>query len=140
LADTVSKKKRSEIMSKIRGKDTKPELMVRQYLYHNGFRYRKHYRKIPGSPDVYLSKYNTAIFINGCFWHGHENCKYYKTPKSNTSFWLDKINKNKARDIKNKNDLQNMGIQVIIIWECELKSDFNKTMQSLVEALYKNIQ
>lgn len=86
MPDKISKEKRSEIMSKIQGKDTKPELLVRNYLYHHGYRYRKNYNKLPGSPDIYLQKYNTAIFINGCFWHGHEGCKYFNIPKSNTKF------------------------------------------------------
>ena len=108
-------------MSHIRSKDTKPEQLVRQALWHKGFRYRLHVKDLPGKPDIVLPKYKTAIFVNGCFWHGHKGCKDFVIPKSNTSFWLEKIGKNKNRDEQNITALISAGWKVITIWECELK-------------------
>jgi DNA mismatch endonuclease (patch repair protein) len=97
MTDTFSKEKRHEVMSKIRGKDTKIEIKVRHWLYHHGIRYRKNCKDIAGKPDIAIKKYKIAIFIHGCFWHGHENCKYYRLPKSNTEFWKDKLKRIKER-------------------------------------------
>ena len=119
--DTVSKEQRHYNMSRIHGKDTKPEIAVRSYLFKNGLRFRKNDKRLPGSPDIVLPKYKTVIFINGCFWHGHEGCKNYHVPKTNTEFWQAKINRNLERDKDNYQQLTNMGWKVIIIWECELK-------------------
>jgi len=130
--DIFTKEKRHEIMSKIRAKDTKYEIMVRKQLYSMGFRYRKNYGKLPGRPDVFLLKHNVAIFINGCFWHGHRNCKYAVTPKTNRSFWEGKISMNRKRDEMNMEELEKLGVRVIVLWECELKRDFKDVMARLI--------
>lgn len=108
-------------MSRIKGKDTKPELYLRKLLYSRGFRYRVNYKNLPGKPDIYLSKHKTAVFINGCFWHMHENCRYSSIPKTNTEFWEEKLTKNVERDRKNCRELEAMNIRVITVWECKIK-------------------
>lgn len=120
--DIFSKSKRSDIMSKISGKETKPEILVRKYLFSKGFRYRKNVKDLPGKPDIVLPKYKTIIFIHGCFWHGHEGCKKSNLPTTNTEFWSEKIGKNIERDRFNINNLNNKGWKVIIVWQCELKN------------------
>ena len=127
---------RHKCMSHIRSKDTKPEQLVRQALWHNGFRYRLHVNGLPGKPDIVLPKYRTVIFINGCFWHGHEGCRYYVIPKTNTSFWLDKITSNKARDTRDESALSKAGWRVVTIWECELKKE---TREETIEHLLKTL-
>lgn len=122
MADVHSKETRSYNMSRIKGKDTKPEMLVRKFLFANGFRYRLHDKNLPGKPDIILPKYKTVIFVNGCFWHGHENCKYFVIPKTRTEWWKDKIRKNISNDIKNQMLLKEMGYKVIIVWECEIKN------------------
>ena len=122
MADIKTKESRSYNMSKITGKDTKPEEIVRKYLFSRGFRYRKNDRKLPGTPDLVLQKYRTVIFVNGCFWHGHKGCKYFVWPKSNAEFWRKKIESNIARDRRNEIQLKNMGWNVLVVWECELRS------------------
>ncbi|MDR6919587.1 very short patch repair endonuclease [Chryseobacterium sp. 2987] len=119
--DIWNKKKRSEVMAKIRSTNTKPEMLVRKFLFSKGLRYRINYKKLPGKPDIVFSKYKTAIFINGCFWHGHENCKISHIPKTNSTFWKNKIEKNKIRDYNNIQDNLLLGWSIIIIWECEIK-------------------
>ena len=139
MSDVHSPEVRSYNMSRIRGKDTKPEVVVRKYLFSQGFRYRKNVKDLPGRPDIVLKKYNTCIFINGCFWHMHEGCRYFVWPKSNVQFWKEKINSNVERDNKNYNLLKDQGWTVITIWECELKKDsFEKTMRSLTETIRSN--
>ena len=124
-------------MAMIKGKNTKPEIIVRRYLFSRGLRYRTNDRKLPGSPDIVLPRFKTVIFINGCFWHGHENCKTAHIPKSNVEFWTNKIGKNKKRDEKNKILLKNMGWNVITVWECQLKKDIKeKTLFDLETLLY----
>ncbi len=108
-------------MSMIKGKNTKPEILVRRFLFANGYRYRLHAKNLPGKPDIVLPKYKTVIFVHGCFWHGHEGCKYYVVPKTKTDWWLNKINGNIANDHKKKQALQALGWRVITLWECELK-------------------
>jgi DNA mismatch endonuclease (patch repair protein) len=126
-------------MSRIKGKDTKPEMIVRKYLFSKGFRYRLHDKKLPGKPDIVLKKYKTAIFINGCFWHGHMDCRYFVVPKTRTEWWLDKINKNISNDNINIGKLLQAGWKVIIIWECELKSSTKgPTLLSLTTILSTN--
>lgn len=120
--DIKSKEERSRNMSAIRSGDTKPEMLVRRYLHARGFRYGLHNRKLPGSPDIVLSKYKTVIFINGCFWHGHEGCKYYRLPKSNIEFWQEKITRNKERDAFDVSVLEAKGWKVLTVWECELRT------------------
>lgn len=122
MADIKTKESRSYNMSKITGKDTKPEEIVRKYLFSRGFRYRKNDRKLPGTPDLVLPKYRAVIFVNGCFWHGHKGCKYFVWPKSNAEFWRKKIETNIARDRRNEMQLKNMGWNVLVVWECELRS------------------
>lgn len=120
--DIWDKQKRSEVMSKIRSKDTKPELKLRKALFAQGLRYRVHYKMLPGSPDIVFPKYKTVIFVQGCFWHGHENCKLSHLPKSNAVFWKNKIEKNKNRDKQIKYQLIVSGWKVIEVWECEIKT------------------
>jgi len=119
--DKITKEQRSYTMSRIRSKDTKPEMLVRLHLHALGFRYRLHDSKLPGHPDIVLPKWHTVIFVNGCFWHRHEGCKVATTPKSNIDFWQAKFARNVARDIKEHNALESAGWHVIIVWECEVK-------------------
>lgn len=112
---------RSENMARVKGKNTKPELFLRKKLWHEGFRYRINYKKLPGSPDIYIPKYKTAIFVNGCFWHMHENCKYSSIPKNNHEFWEKKLKGNVIRDRDNYKKLKDMGVKVIVVWGCEIK-------------------
>lgn len=132
MADRISPEHRSWNMSRIKGKDTKIEVMVRQYLFHYGFRFRKNDKRYPGKPDVILPKYKTAIFVHGCFWHRHEGCKLATTPKTRTEFWMEKFSKNVANDKKHYEELKKMGWNVIVIWECELENDFEGTMQKIM--------
>lgn len=134
MADRVSKEVRSRNMAAIKGANTKPEELVRKYLFSKGFRYRKNVRSLPGSPDVVLPKYKTVIFVNGCFWHMHD-CKWFKWPKSNADFWREKITKNVERDARNKEALEKDGWQVLTVWECELKKNFEDTMSKAVSAI-----
>ena len=134
--DNHSKEVRSYNMSKIRSVDTKPEGMVRKYLFSKGLRYRKNVKTLPGKPDIVLPKYKTIIFGNGCFWHGHQNCKYFVMTKSNTEYWKNKISNNVARDQNIYEKLSNLGWNILIIWECELKKD---KRESTLEYLYYNI-
>jgi len=122
MADVHDKKTRSYNMSRIKGKNTKPEEIVRSFLFSNGFRYRKNDRRYPGTPDIVLPKYKVMIFVNGCFWHKHEGCRYFVWPQNNAAFWKDKIETNALRDQRNYDAIQKMGWRVIVIWECELKS------------------
>lgn len=127
-------------MSRIRSKDTKPEEIVRKYLFSHGFRYRKNDSRYPGKPDIVLPKYRTVIFVNGCFWHKHEGCKYFVWPKSNPEFWRNKIENNVLRDKDNYAKLAKDGWKIIVIWECELKKDFRtKTLDSLAKSI-RNVQ
>lgn len=120
--DVHSKAVRNYNMSCIHGKDTKPEEIVRKYLFSKGFRYRKNDRRLPGSLDIVLPKYKTVVFVNGCFWHGHEGCKYFVWPKNNAEFWHNKIGTNIARDARKRKQLEDAGWNVLIIWECQLRS------------------
>ena len=132
----MTPQQRHDCMSHIRSKNTKPEQLVRQALWHQGFRYRLHVKDLPGKPDIVLPKYKTAIFINGCFWHGHEGCKDFVVPKSNTAFWLEKIGKNKERDARDETALTSAGWKVITIWECELKKI---VIEETISALFKTL-
>ena len=126
MSDIFSQTKRSDIMSKISSKDTKPEILVRKFLFSKGFRYRINVKTLPGKPDIVLPKYKTIIFVNGCFWHGH-NCKKGKLPSSNTDFWKEKISNNKSRDAKNSDLLVKLGWKGIIILQCEISKIDNRT-------------
>ena len=126
-------------MSRIRGKNTTPELVVRQYLHAEGFRFRIHVKKLPGCPDVVLPKYRTCIFVNGCFWHGHRGCRYATRPKSNAEFWQTKIQNNIRRDELSAQALDTMGWRIITVWECELKKDRREeTLRALAEQIRCN--
>ena len=125
-------------MAAIHGKDTKPEMVVRRYLWGHGFRYRLNHPRLPGKPDIVMRKYRTCIFVNGCFWHGHEGCRYYTIPKTNTEFWVNKVKRNKERDVKVQHELAAMGWHSITIWECELKPGKREdTLESLAYTLNK---
>lgn len=135
--DVHDKKTRSYNMSRIKGKNTKPEEIVRKYLFSKGFRYRKNDKRLPGTPDIVLPKYKTAIFVNGCFWHGHKNCRYFVIPKTNTDFWLNKINTNIERDKRKQEALKELGWNVVVVWECELKPKVvEKTLDNLVYKIH----
>lgn len=136
MADVHSQLTRSYNMSQIKGKNTKPEMLVRKFLFAQGFRYRLHDKNLPGKPDIILPKYRTVIFVNGCFWHGHESCKYFVVPKTRTEWWLNKICNNIRNDNKATSALRNAGWNVIIIWECELKP---KTIQHTLDILPDHI-
>lgn len=142
MADTMTPEQRSRCMAAIKSNDTKPEMLVRRYLHAKGFRYGLHNKKLPGSPDIVLRRYKTVIFVHGCFWHGHENCKYYRMPKSNVEFWRTKIGRNRTRDERNIQDLKKQGWRVIVIWECQLKTvDLRAlTLQQLTEALNRTYE
>ena len=112
---------RSENMSRVKSKNTKPEVYLRKLLWHRGFRYRLNYKNLPRSPDIYIPKYKVVIFVNGCFWHMHENCKYASIPKNNHDFWKSKLEGNVQRDKQNYIKLESMGINVIVVWGCEIK-------------------
>ena len=122
MADVMTPEQRSRCMAAIKGKDTKPELIVRKYLFSRGLRFRVQVRKLSGNPDIVLPKYKTVIFVNGCFWHGHEGCKYFRLPKSNVEFWEAKIERNVARDVRNEAELKALGWRVVRVWECEIKT------------------
>jgi DNA mismatch endonuclease, patch repair protein len=124
MADVFTPEKRSEVMSRIRGRDTKPELALRSMLHRLGYRFTvhgPHNRTLPGRPDLVLPKYRTVIFVHGCFWHGHEHCHHFRLPKSRRAFWKAKIEGNQARDLRNENAIRALGWHVVTIWECALK-------------------
>lgn len=134
--DTISKQERSKVMSRVGSKNTRPELAVRSFLHRRGFRYSLHSKNLPGKPDIVLRKYKTAIFVHGCFWHGHDdpNCKLARTPKSRVEFWTKKVRNNKERDEKAAIALKNLGWNVVIVWECELKnSRFLESLPGMIK-------
>ena len=136
MSDMFSKQRRHEIMSSIRSKNTKPELLLRKALFAQGFRYRINYTKLPGKPDIYLPRYKTAIFVHGCFWHGHDECKDAHLPKTNTAFWSKKINDNIIRDKKIIELLEQNGVNTIVVWECQLTpGKFNTTLNNITAIL-----
>jgi len=137
LSDIYSKRKRSEIMSQISGTETKPEILVRKYLFSKGFRFRKNDKRLPGRPDIVLPKYKTVIFIHGCFWHGH-HCKAGKLPETNKEFWENKINSNMERDKNNQLILEKLGWKIIIVWQCKLKN--RKVMTKKLKEIEQKIQ
>jgi DNA mismatch endonuclease (patch repair protein) len=136
MADIVDKNRRSEIMRSVKGFNTKPEIIVRQFLHSRGFRYRLQNKMLPGKPDIKLTKFNCLVFVNGCFWHGHENCKIYVMPKTNMDFWQLKIDKNIIRDLKVQKQLKQLGWRIFVVWECELKKKFrDRTLQKLEDKI-----
>ncbi|WP_373511870.1 very short patch repair endonuclease [Persicitalea sp.] len=140
MADVHTPKQRSYNMSRVRSKDTKPEMLVRKFLFSHGFRYRLHDKKLHGKPDLVLPKYRTAIFVHGCFFHGHEGCRYFVVPKTRTEWWLDKINGNRSRDEVNVEKLKEAGWRIITIFECELKpKNREETLSKLLEQLKNTV-
>jgi len=138
MTDVFSREKRSEIMSKIRSKDTKPEMVIRKGLHRMGYRYSLHVKRLPGKPDIYLRKYNTVIEVKGCFWHGHD-CYKHKEPKSNIDYWTEKFRKNKERDELNKKKLLEKGLNLLIVWECSIKGKTSWDLESLLEEIERFI-
>lgn len=134
--DKLSAEQRHKNMAAIHSANTKPEIIVRKYLFSHGFRYRLNHKRLPGHPDIVLRKYCTCIFINGCFWHGHEGCRYFKMPKSNVQFWTAKIARNRERDERVQRELAKMGWHCITVWECELKPGVReRTLEALAYTL-----
>ena len=128
MADVFTPEKRSEVMSRVRGRDTKPELAVRSMLHRLGYRFTVHgpkNRTLPGRPDLVLPKYRTVVFVHGCFWHGHDHCPHFRLPKSHRAWWRKKIEGNQARDLRNETALRDAGWHVVTIWECALKTKRN---------------
>lgn len=143
MADIISPERRSKNMSAIRSKDTKPEIYLRKLLFAEGYRYRIAEKSIPGHPDMFLRKYNTAIFVHGCFWHRHQGCKYAYTPKSNVEFWQTKFDNNVKRDAVVGIELQERKIKCLIVWECTIKqmikdSIVEKAILLQIESFIKN--
>lgn len=139
MPDHLTPQQRHRCMSHIRSKATKPEILVRKWLWAHGYRYRLNVKSVPGKPDIVMRKYRTAIFVNGCFWHGHEGCKYFIMPKTNTVFWQNKIESNRQRDKRNYYILLQNGWQVIVLWQCELSHErIEKTMQAVALSLNVN--
>lgn len=135
--DVHRKEIRSFNMSRIKGKDTKPEMIVRKFLHSKGLRYRLHQKNMAGRPDLYFPKYNIAVEVRGCFWHGHENCRYFVIPKTKHEWWIEKISKTKERDYKNEMLLLSQGIRTVVVWECMLKGD---KKQETLEKIFDEIR
>ena len=136
MADHLTKDKRSWNMSRIRSKDTKPELLVRSLLHRRGYRFRLHRKDLPGKPDIVLPKYKTVIFVHGCFWHRHKGCKRCTTPSTNKDYWLAKFERNVKKDRQNKAQLKKLGWNVVMIWECEIKN--GRWIDKIDKVLCKN--
>lgn len=134
MADVVDKATRSRMMSGIRGKNTKPELIVRRYLHAQGFRFRLHTKSLPGTPDITLPRWRTVVFVHGCFWHLH-GCRYFKLPQTRVNFWREKLSANKARDEKNHQLLENMGWRVLVVYECELRDTPETALAELASSI-----
>ena len=138
MADVHDKKTRSFNMSRIKSKDTQPEILVRKFLFRKGFRYKLHDRSLPGKPDLVFPKYKTVVFIHGCFWHGHEGCKYFVIPQTRRKWWTDKINRNKQLDTEHVRQLKQMRWKIITVFECKLKpKSREKTLNQLAMRLVK---
>lgn len=135
--DVHRKEIRSFNMSRIKGKDTKPEMIVRKFLHSKGLRYRLHQKNMVGRPDLYFPKYKIAVEVRGCFWHGHENCRYFVIPKTKHEWWIEKISKTKERDYKNEMLLLSQGIRTVVVWECMLKGD---KKQETLEKIFDEIR
>lgn len=136
MTDMMTPEQRHFCMSRIRGKNTHPETLVCKWLWRNGYRYRKNDKRLPGKPDIVLPRFKTVVFVNGCFWHGHEGCGSFRMPKSNVKYWQDKIERNRQRDIGTYKELYLLGWHVLVVWECQLKKEnVVKTLQSLTVRL-----
>lgn len=133
--DIWSKQKRSEVMSRIRGKNTKPEMILRSQLFRQGFRFRIHQKDLPGKPDIVLPKYRTVIFVHGCFWHYHKDCREGRIPSTNSKFWKEKLRKNIAKDKKHVEALKIEGWNVIVVWECEIENKLEETLIDLAKRI-----
>ena len=121
MTDVFTKEKRSWVMSRVKGRDTKPEILIRSVVHRMGYRFRVHRRDLPGNPDIVLPRHGKVIFVHGCFWHGHKNCPRSKRPTTNTVFWNDKLNKNIERDKRFQKKLRSMGWKVLVVWQCETR-------------------
>lgn len=139
MADVHDKATRSRNMAAIKGKNTKPEVWLRKELFKRGFRYRLHRKDLPGKPDIVLPRFNTVIFVNGCFWHCHEGCPYFKLPKSNPDFWQNKLLRNKERDTSNYRLLLDNGWKVIVVWECAVKGKIKLAPEQLLASVSKQV-
>ncbi len=135
MSDIWTKSKRSEVMSKIRSASTKPEKIVRSFLFNHGLRFRLNVKSLPGKPDLVLKKYGTVIFVNGCFWHLHKNCSEGRIPNTNRAFWKKKLENNVNRDRININELGKLGWKVIVVWECEIEKRFSRTSTKIIRSL-----
>ena len=135
MTDKMTPSQRHYCMSRIRSRNTKPELKVRQWLWRHGYRYRLNVKSVPGKPDIVMRKYRTAVFVNGCFWHGHEGCDKFKIPQTNREFWVNKIKRNQERDQRNYQVLHDNGWQVIVVWECQLQPKLIEDTMLRVELL-----
>lgn len=136
MADIWSIEKRSQVMSKIRSTNTRPEILLRKALFAKGYRYRIHCKAMPGKPDIVFAKYKTVVFVHGCFWHYHQDCREGRIPSSNSKFWTEKLSKNVSRDLKHQEALKNQGWTVLVIWECEIE----KQLQTVIERIERNIR
>lgn len=134
--DRITPDQRSYLMSQVRAKDTKPELVIRSFLHRSGFRFRLHVKSLPGTPDIVLPKYKTVIEVRGCFWHRHPGCRKATTPASNCNFWHDKFQQNVTRDAKNDSALEALGWQVIVVWECQIRK--NETLLKLTDLISRH--
>jgi len=139
MADVFSPAKRAQVMAQIKSRNTKPERMVRSLLHRMGYRFRLHRSDLPGKPDIVLPRYQAVVFVHGCFWHRHQDCKYAYTPKSRTEFWINKLELNRLRDQKNAEALRAQGWRVFVLWECELKS-IEQVVQKLDSFLKRRSQ
>lgn len=137
MSDIVCREVRRRMMSGIRSKNTKPEITVRKWLHAHGYRFRLHKKELPGKPDIVLPKYNTVIFVHGCFWHRHENCKYATTPGTNSEWWADKFQKNVKHDADVFEKLESIGYNILVIWECEVK---NRSFIDKIEKFFNTIK
>jgi DNA mismatch endonuclease (patch repair protein) len=135
--DIWSEKKRSEVMSKIRGENTKPELILRSALFKKGFRFRVHKKDLPGRPDIVLPKYHSVIFVNGCFWHYHKKCNEGRIPSSNSIYWKEKLERNIKKDAASIKALEAASWKVFVIWECEIEKNFELTFNNLIKNIWE---
>jgi DNA mismatch endonuclease (patch repair protein) len=138
MADVVTPGVRSTMMSGIRGKNTQPELILRRGLFGCGVRYRLHLASLPGRPDIVIRKYNVAVMVHGCFWHAHRNCRYFRYPRGNRQFWVDKLTNNRKRDARSISVLTSAGWRVVVVWECAIRADSQAVLDSLHEFLTGN--